>query len=312
MYVKIGILILFLLFLEKISAQEFPINLITETGEIKGTLTLPTDFAKGPVVLIIAGSGPTDRDGNNPAMKNNALKMLSNELKTNGIASVRFDKRSIAASASATTKEEDLRFETFINDVSDWVKMLAKDKRFSKIIIAGHSEGSLIGMIAAGKSKKVKKFISIAGAGSPADELLKEQLGKQPKMVQDMTFPKIDSLKQGFLLGKVNPMLNALFRPSVQPYMIGWFKYNPTEEIAKLKMPILILQGDKDIQVSVNEANRLIKSAKKVTSKIIPNMNHVLKTIETTDINSQMKTYSDPLLPINDNMIQEVITFIKK
>ncbi len=300
-----------LLFFPKLFSQEIAYNLSTSSGEIAGTLNLPEGIDKAPVVLIIAGSGPTDRDGNNPVMKNNSLKMLANELKNNGIASVRFDKRGVAGSTLAGTKEEDLRFDTYISDVNEWVKMLVKDKRFSKIIIAGHSEGSLIGMIASSNSKKVEKFISIAGAGSAADEILKEQIGKQPKMVQDMTFPKIDSLKKGLLLGAVNPMLNALFRPSVQPYMISWFKYNPAVEIAKLQIPILILNGNKDIQVSENEANKLFKASPKAMIKIIPNMNHVLKNIETLEMKEQMKIYSNPDLPINTELVDEIVKFIK-
>jgi uncharacterized protein len=293
-------------------AQDKTINLITSTGQIVGTLNLPYTNSKIPIVLIISGSGPTDRDGNNPSMQNNSLKMLANELYLNGIASVRFDKRGIAASANAMGKEEDLRFETYINDVNDWINLLGVDKRFSKIIVAGHSEGSLIGMIASSKSSHVSKFISISGAGSPADEILKEQINKQPILVREMVMPKIDSLKNGLLLQNVNPALNALFRPSVQPYLISWFKYDPVIEIAKLKIPILITQGETDIQVSVNEATKLFANAKNKTLRLIPNMNHVLKNIETLEMNAQMKTYSDPILPINSELIKEIVKFIKK
>lgn len=316
MRLKIGLnfkLILLLLFLiNNILAQEISIELNTKSGILKGTLSLSDTNKKQPVVLIIAGSGATDRDGNNPTMKNNSLKMLANELMMNGIASVCFDKRGVAASASAGNKEEDLRFETYIDDVNDWINLLAEDKRFSKIIIAGHSEGSMIGMIAASKSKKVKKFISIAGPGSPADEILKDQLGKQPKMVQDMIFPKIDSLKKGFLLGPVNPMLNTLFRQSVQPYLISWFKYDPAIEMAKLRIPVLILNGSNDIQVSENEAIKLLKARPNATMHIIKNMNHVLKNIDTLNLNEQMKTYNNPELPINKELVLEIVNFIKK
>jgi uncharacterized protein len=296
----------------KTSAQDKEIILSTSSGAIKGTLNLPLGTSKFPVVLIISGSGPTDRDGNNPSMQNNSLKMLANELYMNGIASVRFDKRGIAASANSMGKEEDLRFETYINDVNDWINLLSSDKRFSKIIVAGHSEGSLIGMIASSNSSQVSKFISISGAGSPADEILKEQINKQPILVRETVMPKIDSLKNGLLLQNVNPILNSLFRPSVQPYLISWFKYDPVAEIAKLKIPIFILQGEKDIQVSVNEAIKLFANAKNKTLKLIPNMNHVLKNLETLEMNAQMKTYSDPYLPINAELIKEIVKFIKK
>jgi uncharacterized protein len=130
--------------------------------------------------------------------------------------------------------------------------------------------------------------------------------------VREMVLPKIDSLKNGLLLQNVNPILNSLFRPSVQPYLISWFKYDPVAEIAKLKIPILIIQGETDIQVSVNEANKLFGAAKSSTQKLIQNMNHVLKNIETLEMNAQMKTYNDPYQPINSELIKEIVKFIKK
>src|SRR6202008_3030166 len=159
-------------------SQEEAITLKTSTGEIKGTLLLPALKTKIPLVLIIAGSGPTDRNGNQSSAENNSLKLLAEELAKNGIASVRFDKRGVGESAGAFEDESALRFDTYVSDVSGWIDFLAPDKRFGKLIVAGHSEGSLLGMAAAAKSTKVSAFISIAGAGRPADEILKEQFSK--------------------------------------------------------------------------------------------------------------------------------------
>ena len=161
---------------------------------------------------------------------------------------MRYDKRGIAESKGAGKSETDLRFDDYVNDAKEWTQLLKKDKRFSKVIVIGHSEGSLIGMIA---GTTADKFISIAGAGQSADKILKEQLSSQPKEVQDLSFPMIDSLKNGKTIDNVPPMLNSLFRPTVQPYMISWFKYDPQNEIKKLSILTLILQGTTDIQVSV-------------------------------------------------------------
>ncbi len=296
------------------SAQEQPVVLKTSTGDINGVLLKPISTKKIPVVLIIAGSGPTDKDGNQAAVQNNSLKMLAESLKQNGIASLRFDKRGVAGSIKAVKQESDLRFDNYIDDVTGWINLLAQDKSFSKIIVAGHSEGSLVGMIASAKDKRVKKYVSIAGLGKPADEILKEQLSSRPQAVKDLVFPMFDRLKRGETIPDVPAPLNALFRPSIQPYMISWFKYNPQNEIKKLKIPSLIIQGDKDIQVSVKDAHLLTTAAgNKATEKIIVNMNHVLKNTETTDQTEQIKNiYSNPSLPLNAEMVKEMVRFVQK
>ncbi|MDP4280706.1 MAG: alpha/beta hydrolase [Bacteroidota bacterium] len=307
---KIIFLQLFLIFNVVLFAQEQTITLETAGGDIKGTLLLPDSVKKVPVALIISGSGPTDRDGNQSSMKNNSLKYLAEELGKQGIASVRFDKRAIGESAGAATSEASLRFETYINDVKDWIRMLSEDKRFTRIIVIGHSEGSLIGMVASSGNPKVSAFVSIAGTSLPADELLKVQLASQPQGIRDIIFPKLDSLKHGDTLHNVTVMLYSLFRPSVQPYMISWFRYNPQEWITRLNIPILILQGDKDIQISVDDAQNLSKAAPGAVLKIIPNMNHVLKECNTLDRQDQITIYNNPDLPVKKDLVEVIAGFI--
>ncbi len=287
---------------------ESPITLTTASGDIFGTLCTPKTGKTMPVALIIAGSGPTDRDGNNSMMKNNSLKQLAYGLADAGIASVRFDKRGIAASEKAGKKEADLRFENYIDDATGWIHLLKKDARFSKVIVIGHSEGSLIGMIAA--KNGADKYISIAGAGQSADALLKLQLAKQPQEVQDLCFPILDSLKAGKTVKDVNPMLYSLFRPEIQPYMISWFRHDPQEEIKKLGIPVLIIQGKNDLQVKEDDANRLLKAYPSAKLVLIENMNHVFKTV-TGGEDENIKAYSDPLLPISPVLVNAVIDFIK-
>ena len=310
--------ILFILSLS-LSAQfivnEEPVVLETPSGNIYGTLKMPIVNSKPiPVVLIIAGSGPTDRDGNNPQMKNNSLKMLSDGLFYYNIASLSFDKRGIGESKDAMKEESDLRFGDYINDVRGWVDLLSKDKRFSEIVIAGHSEGSLIGMVAAQDNPKVKKYISIAGSGKKAADILKEQmqdrLKGQPETLKETIFSYIDKLEKGETVSGIPPSLNTLFRPSVQPYMISWFKYNPQKEINKLKIPVLIIQGDMDIQVPVEHAELLRKANPDSEIIIIKKMNHVLKDCEHKDLQSQMFTYTDPSVLINNQIVKYISGFI--
>ncbi|MEP7264932.1 MAG: alpha/beta hydrolase [Bacteroidota bacterium] len=290
------------------ASTETAITLKTTSGDIYGTLSLPEAGTSIPVALIIAGSGPTDRDGNNTMMKNNSLKILATHLAENGIAAVRFDKRGIAASKAAAAKEGALRFEDYINDVKGWIKVLRSDKRFSRIIVIGHSEGSLIGMIAA---TDADAFVSIAGAGQSADLILKEQLSSQPEEVKSVAFPIIDKLKNGFTVMDVDPSFYSLFRPTVQPYMISWFKYDPQKEIAKLTIPVLITQGTSDIQVGVDDAKRLSKALPSATLVLIEKMNHIFR-ITDGDREANMATYNQPELPVAPELLSSVTSFILK
>lgn len=290
--------------------QEEEITLETKTGDIKGSLLIPSVSEKTAVVLIIAGSGPTDRNGNNPMMTNNSLKMLAKELQKNGIASVRYDKRGVGESKSSALQESDLRFEDYVQDVEEWIKLLKKDDRFSNIIVLGHSEGSLIGMIASHK-QEAKKFISIAGIGIPAGDIIRKQLKGQPQFVLDESLKIIEKLENGETVENVSQMLYSLFRPSVQPYIISWFKYDPQKEIAKLDIPILIVQGTTDIQVSVSDADKLALANKKSQKQIIEGMNHILKEAEV-DRQKNIQTYSIPDLPLKKELMEVIVKFIEE
>lgn len=290
--------------------KEEPIVLTTDTGAIYGTLLVPNSTDKIPVVLIIAGSGATDRNGNNPIMTNNSLKMLAEGLLDHNIASIRFDKRGVGESMGAAIHESELRFKNYIDDVKAWGDLLEKDTRFGDLIVAGHSEGSLIGMVAS-QGTQVHKYISIAGAGFPVGTLLRKQLKKQPPFVLEQSLPIIEKLEKGETVGDVPQMLLSLFRPSVQPYMISWMKYDPSTEISKLKCPALIVQGTTDIQVDVSDAEKLLESHKKAKKAIIEGMNHIFKSAPSDRLKNAA-TYNNPDLPLADGFITEIVNFIKE
>ena len=290
------------------SIQSYNLSIDTETGKISGTLLIPNKTVPVPIALIIAGSGPTDRDGNQPNMKNNSLRYLAESLTKNGIATLRYDKRLIGQSKTSQSESE-IRFEDYISDAKKWISTIKQDPRFSKIIVIGHSEGSLIGMIAARESD-ADLFISLAGVSKPADQIILEQTkGMLPPDLFNETVKILDSLRCGKTVRKVNPNLAMLFRPDVQPYMISWIKYNPSKEIQKLEIPILIIHGTSDIQVSVDNAHELAAANNKAEVKIIENMNHVLK-ISDTDRNKNIATYMNPDLPISEELTKTIINFI--
>jgi len=287
---------------------ESPITLQTKTGKLFGTLTVPKQFTKGPLALIIAGSGPTDRNCNNPSMTNDAYKKLAHGLAENGIASLRYDKRGIAESAAAVENEADLIFYDYVSDAKDWIELAKQDKRFTKLAVIGHSEGSLIGMLAAGKADQ---FISVAGSGRSIGLVLKEQLSAQPKAFQDEAFPIIDTLSMGKKVSTISPMMMSLFRPSIQPYMISWLKYDPQTELKKLKIPVLIIQGTTDIQLSVKDAKLLLAAKPEAQLRIIEQMNHILRTVEG-DREANLATYNNAALPLAEGFVKSITDFILK
>jgi pimeloyl-ACP methyl ester carboxylesterase len=299
-----------------------PAQLVTSTGTIAGTLVVPTAQGKIPVVLIIAGSGPTDRDGNSAVLpgKNNMYKMLADALAAGGVASLRYDKRAIGESrAAAGGSEAGLRFDMYVDDAAGWIAQLRADARFSRVIVAGHSEGSLVGMIAANKVR-ADAFVSIAGVAHRASDVIRDQLrpqiGSMPALWQDSE-SVMSALEQGKVVDPLPPSIQAiaglasLYRPSVQPYMISWFKYLPSAEIAKLTIPVLLLQGTTDIQVSVDEAKALKAAKPDAQLVLIEGMNHVLKTAPA-DRAQNTATYSNPDLPIVPDVPKAILALAKR
>jgi hypothetical protein len=235
--------------------------------------------------------------------------MLAEALASKGIASLRYDKRGVGESALAGIKEEDLRFESLIDDAVSWGKELLKNKRFTSLVIIGHSEGSLIGLIACQKMG-ADAIISIAGAGYPASQLIRaQQRHTLPKDLFHDSEAIIDQLNQGKMVDSVPPALNDWFRRSVQPYVISWFRYDPANEAAKLRIPILIVHGSTDIQMDMDNAKVLAKSnmlAKRIT---INGMNHMLKKV-SANFQEQISSYGDPRLPIAEELVDGINTFI--
>ncbi|VVQ23592.1 hypothetical protein PS938_05444 [Pseudomonas fluorescens] len=287
-----------------------PITLDTGTGELFGSLLLPKSDNPVPVVLIISGSGPTDRDGNNTdGGRNDSLKRLAWVLAKHNIASVRYDKRGVAASLAATPDERNLTVEAYVADAQAWGRKLKTDPRFGQLIVLGHSEGALVASLAA-PDIDADAVISVSGSARPVDQVIREQLGNRlPPPLMLRSNELLDSLKAGKPDDNVPPPLQAIFRPSVQPYLISLFRQDPAAAFAKLKMPALIIQGSNDIQVGVNDA-RLLKAAKPDAElALIEGMNHVMRIVPN-DVKRQMASYKDPQLPLAAELGTRILGFI--
>ena len=287
-----------------------PITLDTGNGELFGSLLLPKSDKPVPVVLIISGSGPTDRDGNNPdGGRNDSLKRLAWVLAKHNIASVRYDKRGVAASLAATPDERNLSVEAYVTDAQAWGRKLKADPRFGQLILLGHSEGALIASLAA-PDIDAAAVISMSGSARPIDQVLRQQLARSlPPALMQRSNELLDSLMAGKTDDNVPPPLQVIFRPSVQPYLISLFRQDPAAAFARLKMPALIIQGSNDIQVGVQDA-RLLKTAKPDAElALIEGMNHVLRIVPN-DVKRQLASYKDPNLPLAAELGARVLGFI--
>ncbi|HEV3439154.1 MAG TPA: alpha/beta fold hydrolase [Gemmata sp.] len=295
------------------------VELKTDTGTLYGSIDLPSGTGPWPLVLIHPGSGPTDRDGNShlsplQVLRNDSLKMLGRALASRGIAALRIDKRGIAASAKAMGKEQDLRVETYADDAAEWIAHLRKDPRFTKIGIIGHSEGSLIVFLAA-KKEKVDAIVSLCGLARPIQDVLRAQL--KPALSKDL-YEAADKIMTELAAGHEVPekempsSLKGLFRPSVQPYLISEFKQDPAAILAKLDGPVLVISGTTDIQVPVEDGNRLAAAKPGIKHIVFDQMNHVLKRTEKPGKLEQLPLYSDPSIPLHPKLVDELAAFLKQ
>jgi len=292
--------------------KEEPVLIPIGDGHLLGTLTVPDVGGPFPVALIIAGSGPTDRDGNSSMLKTDAYKKLAQGLAVAGIATLRYDKRGIGQSTTVNQSESELRFDDYVSDAVACTQFLEDDERFSSVSIIGHSEGSLVGILAAQSDPKVRALVSLEGAGRDLATIVNEQIRNSPGTPMAIV-KEVESINASLLAGQTvpnpDPALNALFRPSVQPFLISEYRYDPAKEIAKLKIPVLIVHGSTDIQVSATDANLLAAADPKARVVTIPGMNHILVDAPL-DRNGNIATYSQPGLPLSPTLVPTIAQFL--
>ena len=280
---------------------------ISVNKHIDGTLLTPNNVIKPNLAIIIAGSGPTDRDGNQNFLKNNSLKKLAVNLTNNNIATYRYDKR-IVKQLKSNNLDKNIIFDHFVTDAKSVIDYFKSTKNFNKIYVIGHSQGSLVGMLAA--KDRADGFISLAGAGQSIDQVIIEQVNKTAPNFTEDTKRIFKTLKEGKTTTDYPMALSSIFNVEIQKFMINWMKYNPTEVLSTLNIPILVINGTKDLQVSESEAKLLKEANKDATLKIIENMNHVLVTIEGDDLENS-KSYAETQRPIAEGLIDTITNFIK-
>ncbi len=307
---KLLLTLLFIGFLQQVLiAQEYGGSSDVRISDmVYGTLLTP-EVPTSKIAIIIPGSGPTDRNGNQQMMRNNSLKLLAESLAKEGIASIRYDKRVLTLLKKNALQEERLDFNMFIEDAVAAINYVKQQGRFKELYVIGHEQGSLIGMVAA-QRVDVQGFISLTGSGQSIDQSIIHQIGLQMPDLKDKAISAFSTLKKEGRVKDYSPALTSIFRPSVQPFMASWMQYDPKVEIGHLTIPTLIINGTNDIQTSKEEAVLLQEGNSEATLAIIEGMNHVLRIIDGDDLENT-KSYNNTKLPLAEELISTVAGFIK-
>ena len=266
-----------------------------------------------PIIVIVPGSGPTDRDSNNSQMKNNALKFLAQGLADNNISSIRVDKRGMFASTDAGDANA-VTVDIYAEDYRRWAQEAIKLSGQDCAYLLGHSEGGLMVTAAALEQDNICGVITVAAPGRRLSDVLREQLKANPAngfLLKDAE-AAISALEKGERVDvtELNPLLKPLFYPAVQDFLISVFAADPAQMLAQVSAPALVIQGEHDIQVSTEDAKRLSEtsSAKLV---LIPGMNHVLKPAPKNRIMNAM-SYNSPDKPIDPAVTKAIVKFISE
>lgn len=280
-------------------------------GELHGTMINARN--SDPVVLIVPGSGPTDRDGNNPmGMKTDAYKLLAEGLSEERISTVRVDKRGMFGSAGAGDPNVSSP-QAYVDDIHAWIDAIKTERGSKCVFLLGHSEGALMVSLAAEGRKDVCGLILVSGMGRKMGDVIREQLTSNPANapVLGQALGALSELEAGRHVDVtgMHPALLPLFNAKVQEYLISMFAIDPVEAVRKAKKDTLIVQGERDLQVSVADA-RLLDKAPHTRLRLIGHMNHVLKDAPE-DRAGNIATYSNPSLPLSKDLVKYVRRFVK-
>jgi pimeloyl-ACP methyl ester carboxylesterase len=292
------------------SVVESPYTFRSGAITLEGTLARPRAGGRVPVALIVAGSGPTDRNGNAGGLRTNAYAQLAWRLAERGVASLRYDKR-VLPSARGGFDPSALTFDDLAADLTAGARSLQGDPRFAEVVVIGHSEGGALAIRAVKNGLEVSGLALISTAGRTMTAILHEQLGRQ---VDPATLARFDSAMTRYLAGEdpgeVPAPLMPLFLPVNRRYTQTVAEFDPVAELGVTTLPVLILQGAADLQVTVADAQALQRARSDALLTILPAANHVLKAVTDTTIAAQLPAYQDPTIPIVPRLIDELVSWI--
>jgi hypothetical protein len=220
------------------------------------------------------------------------------------------------ASKAAIADPNKVTIGDYAKDVHSWVKSI-RDRTGAKCVwVLGHSEGSLVALVAGQQPDGICGIISVSGAGRKLGDVVREQLRSNPANapILDSAMAALDRLERGehVDVSVMHPALQRLFAPQVQDFLIDDLRYEPATLAASLKIPLLIAQGERDVQVSVADAKRLAAAQPKAKLVLLPSMNHVLKDVSTDDRDANVATYADPSLPVDPGLVDAIAMFVRR
>ncbi|MEJ1223928.1 alpha/beta hydrolase [Sediminicola sp. 1XM1-17] len=293
-----------LLIAQKIIDEDLLLN--NGTIELPGTLSYPDSPTQLPLAVFIHGSGNVDRNGNQSGVgiKANYIKILADSLNQKGIAFYRYDKRT--ATSHNLDKIASVTLHSFADDAKIAIDHLKNDSRFGPIYLIGHSQGSLVAMLSI--TPEISGYISIAGPGQTVDKVILEQLSNQNADLAKVAGEHIQELKTTDTIERVHPFLMQLFQPRNQKFFKSWMLLDPVEELKKIDIPILLLQGEEDLQVTNKDFQKLMEANPNANGAIVPQMNHVLKDVYSVAENQN--SYFNENFPLSRALVEKIVEFI--
>ena len=292
-------------------AVSVPVNASAEetkirVGAIDAVLTVPPDVERPPVALLIAGSGPTDRDGNGPGIRPATLKKLSEQLAARKIATLRYDKRGAGGWKLEFGRPEDFRFRDFVADAVALTNYLRSSAKFSEVTLIGHSEGGLVAILAA-RQTPIDSIVLLATGARRQGDLLKAQLEKT--LPPDLFKPiatTIDAIMAGQI---VDPTPPGLSLPSpMQPGIASAFSEDPIAPLKLIDQPTLIVGGGRDRQVARTDFDGLAAASPRAKTLWLPSMNHVL--VDVADEADDLAAYDQPERALDTALVDSVAAFV--
>jgi len=284
------------------SAEETKLRI----GAIDAVLTTPAQATRPPAALLIAGSGPTDRDGNGLQINPATLKKLSDALAARGIATLRYDKRGAGGWKPQFGRIEDFRFKDYVDDAVALAAHLREGEKFSRVVVIGHSEGGLVAILAARRAP-IDRLVLVATTARRQGDLLKEQLARQVR--PDVFKPIADGIDAIMAGRTVEPLLPGLNTPpALQPSLASAFTEDPIPPLRQVTQPILIAAGGRDRQVSRQDFDALTAAAPKAETLWLPEMNHVLNDVR--DEADDLATYNQPERALNAKLVDTIAAFV--
>lgn len=273
--------------------------------ELPGTLTYSNQNSS--LIIWVHGSGNVDRNGNQQGVNINAnyIKQFRDSINKNNIAFYSYDKRT--SNLKNVKFFKNIVFEDFVSDLSKVVTYFKENKKFSEIILVGHSQGALVALLAA---ENVDKYISLAGISNTFDTFVINEYSKVNSEYGINVKKQFEELKGTGSIKEIDPIIAHLVSKPNQPFILSWTRYNPIEEIKKLTIPILIINGTSDLQVAIENAQALKDENILAKLVLIDSMNHVLKIVKNPMENQQ--SYFLENFPLSTKLIANIVAFIKE